>query len=503
MHHALQIPEIVDTIIRPNAFFPAFLHSCLLINRFFFQCTAPLLWSSCGYEYDDAFNEGAMYLAGASVHDLANIARLDHQRAQFYVNLVRRIKVNGCLDQIMSTHLEWKNLQELVVVEYNQAARAPLTLEKLRPLLIPQLRRLELHLGNGLDDALIPALKYKCPGLESFILKSSKVLTHTEKASVNRLDRSCETGSPPWFWPVDRLESPFKEQGWDERAFENLSGHSTLERISIPSIQDGWVERLIKRQKNRETTSFPALTYLHVSCSTSILPQLHRITPQLCSISLDLRAAELSLNTSVFLNALVFTQLSMLSIKLPTESKLDGCDLTGLIQRAPLLTHLSIAKDQNFPNLPWGHNLTDSYIEALASHGRNLKELYLLFLPPGCMMPMDRDHNPLAGYPTNIALEALGGQCTQLERLWLTCDPDWDTLAIKDIPILFPQLLDLQIQGPDMRCYFLLHTRENLKEMGQALAERFPRLRTMGWIKPYEEVELYDYVMTALEEKQG
>ena len=502
MHQALQILDIVDLIIRSNAFVPGFLHSCLLINRFFFQCTAPLLWSSCGYTHHDAFCEWARHHLSASVHNLAKIARLDHQRAQLYMNLVRWIKFNGCLDQnVTSARLEWNNLQELVVVEYYQAGRAPLALERLRPLLIPQLRRLKLHLGNGIDDAVIPALNYRCPGLKSFILKSIKMLTRAEKALVNRVDRSGETETNPRFWPVDCLESPFEEHGWDEQAFGNLSGHSTLERISIPSIQDVWVQRQIKCQKNGKSNFFPALTYLHVNCSASILPQLNRITPQLSSISLDLRAGELSLSPSVFLDAPIFTQLSRLSIKLPTESNLDGYDLTSLLQRAPLLTHLSIAKDQNFPNLPWGHNLTDHHVEALASQGRNLKELYLLFLPPGCIKRSSSDNYSLAHYPTNIALEALGRQCTRLERLWLTCDLNWETLANKDMPVLFPQLLDLQIQGHEMRGDLLLHTRETLKGMGQALAERCPKLRTMGWIKPYEEFELYEYVMTAVEGK--
>ena len=527
MHHALEIPEILDAILLFNASLKGRLYPCLLVNSWFFRCTAPILWRAVG---SDSHADEPEPRAAPPLRSLLDIARRDKGRGRSYANLVKylSLRVGGTSNgDLVDLSFEWESMEELAIIETKYAQKTSLSVERLRPFLAPGLKRLELHLLTGLEERFFSILMSECPELTSLTLipnidkgptknaTEDSVPNAPEDMAVMQEVPSCEFPEneegegfefsypsetfrvdEEW-WPLIQFQPHVWRRGWDENVLRAISRYSSLEHASVPELNDIWIQELIKCEQVEGTMSFPALRSLRTACSAPTVPLLQQIAPQLSRLSLDLRAAELSMASPVLLHMPRFTNMSSLDIQFPTKATLCGSDLVQLLQSSPSLSCLSIGKGQRYPNQVVGLELQDEDFENLAYSARNLKELYLLFLPPYCEPLLSTEY--VKFYPKNGAIEALSRHCTRLERLWLTCDPNWYRLAKSNLPTLFPCLWDLRVQGPEMRCDLI--GDRNTDKVARGFADRCPRLREMQWIEPYEEIRLDMRVVAAIEQR--
>ncbi|KAF1956032.1 hypothetical protein CC80DRAFT_594175 [Byssothecium circinans] len=389
MHHALHLPEIVGEIVEKNSSVPGYLHTCLLINTLFFQCAAPILWTSCAPGIE---SEGSNHVT-PDIRHLAHIARVDAQRGQRYANLIRRLMFGGKgFEHYMSETVsetrrmyetryhdgsvshaslpmvgfEWKQLVDLEIKEPSFGIETFMDMERLLPYLVPRLRRLEWSGCRGVDEGIFSALQVKCPALKSLVLKPNcwnGTFDATREAvegflvknsGMEHLDVRTDGAGHVW------------RRVWTKDLLKVLSGHSNLRTVSLPDIEDSSIKELIQSQGGECRTPFFALQHLCTGLSASTLPSLHRITPQLSALTLDLRAIDLPATMSVLFHASAFTQLSSLIIHFPGEAEIHGTDLIRLFQNCPSLSHLSIGKDQTHLHQPWARGLVDSDFEVLA-----------------------------------------------------------------------------------------------------------------------------------------
>jgi hypothetical protein len=116
-------------------------------------------------------------------------------------------------------------------------------------------------------------------------------------------------------------------------------------------------------------------------------------------------------------------------------------------------------------------------MSAFAQSAVHLKELYLLF-----GVPDDSEAIP-------YVLESLGHWCVHLERLWITCQPEWGGEADMRIShvVLFPNLWDLRIAGPAEGPDLPETSTEayDLVDMTYSFAQQCPKLLEFWFLDPY------------------
>lgn len=504
MHRALLIPEIVTQIIDCNRSDAGYLHTCLLINALFFHSTARILWHGCGV---GSSTKGHVT---PYVRHLVWIARRDARRGQFYAGLVKLLRFgkevntededevlvgwehvdeNCYHEELHRLNLEWANIEELEIAEleiWNEEREATLT-----QYLQPKLKKIALQQRDAAGDDFLEMLSERCPGLKWLALKPRFAEDGVSKQGFLRFLGKYKLESLNI-----RADADSWERDWELWMLELLSKQGNLKHISIPDLEDASLEQWANGMEAAEDIAFPGLISLRTGLSASGLRSLHRVKPCLSTLCLDQRRIESSTCSSTLLNLSVFSQLSDLSIQFPAGMRIYGDDLTHLVQSCPSLSRLSIAKDIWYTERPWSINIHDSHIETLARSAVNMKELYLLFDVPG--IP-----GSVKDFPTHVALESLGRHCVNLERLWLTCDPDWFTLLPLNGPrtVLFPKVWDLGIAGPELRYTLSFDTEDNLRDMAEDFVARCPKLSKFSFLLPYAEDPWDETVMEVIRAK--
>ncbi|KAF2689037.1 hypothetical protein K458DRAFT_413356 [Lentithecium fluviatile CBS 122367] len=497
MHRAL-IPEIVAQIIDCNRSYPGYLYTCLLINSLFFHSTARILWYGCGV---GSSTKG--HITPYICH-LVQISRRDTSRGQLYASLIKLLRVSDGIvaeqevgvmvgqpdgnehvyfEELGGLGLEWTSLEELDMAQWAHTIeeRGGILMQYLQP----SLRKLVLC-RSPVGDGWLEMLGERCPRLKVLVLKPSVLKNGMSKDGLARFLRKCK---------VEYLDLRAEEQEWDrgltEGMLEVLRTQGNLREIAIPDIDDDTIKQMANGQRATDNMPFPALKSLRTGLSASGLHSLYCVTPRLSILSLDLRRLSLSASTSILPSVSIFSQLSTISITFDKRVRIRGDELIHLAQSCPSLVSLSISKDQLNTTRPWSRDIQDSHIEAFARNAVHLKELYLLFRVPQTAYPGEI-------WPTEVALESLARHCVHLERLWLTCDPNWDNLVWNPLRVLFPKVWDLQIAGPELRFSLGVLPEDILRDMAKEFAARCPELIEFRFLYPYGEEPLDERIRDVL-----
>lgn len=464
MQRTLLITEIVGQIVDSNDFDLRYLYKCLFISRLFFHSAASILWETCGVSTSMANP------VTPSIHHLVQIARADVQRGQTYANHIRSLRAgvggrgydeNGVvgegqegseyvdLEELCSLGLEWTRLADVdIVLSDNIVWREAKT--NIMPFLLGGLRRFSFQHNQAMGDELPRILAERCPALESLVLKPCIGKGGISRDGLITMLSGCEVKSLDIRSDRDRK---LEETGWEGDILDILFSQRGLEQISVPDIDDFAIGD-IANGKAGYPSSLDLVSFTG-KLSTFGLASLHKITPNLSVIALDMRDSPPS--CSVFLrpsqfpsipaNVTLFSRLSDLSIELHPRAHLHGLELVRLAEGCPCLSRLRIVSNAMNINRPWTMAIDDAVIDTFARSAIHLKELYLFFRVFG----FKDNGNPSKPGPTEQALESLGRHCLRLERLWFTCDPNWMELTKSSLGVLFPKVWDLQLAAHTTR----------------------------------------------------
>ncbi|KAK6821043.1 hypothetical protein PG987_015443 [Apiospora arundinis] len=269
MHRALLLPEIVAAIIKSSSGEPGYLHTCLFINRLFWEEACRILWYGCGSRYNSA-------TAGhvtPGIRQLAEISQRSRQRAQLYANFVNILDFSepqeswpygdearwhgdlGCLQFPQLQEARFSPSDEAtslnkgeVVIRYAQ----------------PSLREFGCEAGSEFSDNTLDELRTRCPKLKHLSLSS---ITNT--LTQDGLLRFLRT-----FDSLQYLKMQIGTQDlWTRDTFLAVGHYAGLELLDLPVIEDEWIQG--------QETLFPALKYLYTDISTSGLNLLNRHVPSL------------------------------------------------------------------------------------------------------------------------------------------------------------------------------------------------------------------------------
>ncbi|KAK8016619.1 hypothetical protein PG993_014808 [Apiospora rasikravindrae] len=453
MHNALLLPEIVAAIVKSESGEPGYLHTCLLINRQFYQESCRILWYGCGSSYNSA-------TAGhvtPGIRQLAEISQRSRQRARLYADFVNILFFaepeetwpygdeaawHGDL-----TCLQYPQLQEVAFYPSDKAA----SLNKGDAIIYyaqPSLHTFRLCEGTALSDAFLDDLRTRCPQLQHLDLTSS-ANTMTQDGLLRFLGTFNSLQSL-------KLDTGFRDL-WSHEAFRSVGRYTNLEMLYISIIEDGWLQG--------DEALFPALKHLSTRMSTRGLSLLSSHVPNLTSI----HATILSPCTSI--EAFVdYPRLRDLVVEFEDGGSFSGKDLLLIAENCPGLQLFEVRDEGARPQI---EGLDDSMMEKIASALPNIRELKL--------NKIDTGEKPL----TMQSIKSLGSHCPNLKELVLSSiSIDWDegdgTISdsiwsldldlCSDHTLLWPEDYD---EDEDDGAHV---TKEQIAEMAERFGRRFPNM---------------------------
>ncbi|KAF2242161.1 hypothetical protein BU26DRAFT_382430, partial [Trematosphaeria pertusa] len=324
MHRALLLPEVVATILQNEVSTKGFLFTALFINKLFFKEASRILWYGCGTRY------------GNPIYHLARIVKNDQRRAQLYADLIRMVHFAYEFSNDEYTE-EAKWHEQLTRLQYPQLERVHFedALDSVSfnrgDIIIhyaqPNVKEFRLRGGSMLSDSFLETLGQRCLRLRSVELEIHKQNYISVKGLVNFLERSQSL-------EIVHLREGF-ENSWSARAFEVISQYPRLELLSIPDVEDTWIESL--------AAGFPVLTSLwRFGASDRGLERMHRVAPNLTTLHLDL--TNLSPSHHALASASNFSLLAMFSVKFAPGSSINGQELVLLAQNCPNLTWVQVGE---------------------------------------------------------------------------------------------------------------------------------------------------------------
>ncbi|KAK7984306.1 hypothetical protein PG989_011708 [Apiospora arundinis] len=453
MHRALLLPEIVAAIIKSSSGEPGYLHTCLFINRLFWEEACRILWYGCGSRYNSA-------TAGhvtPGIRQLAEISQRSRQRAQLYANFVNILDFSepqeswpygdearwhgdlGCLQFPQLQEARFSPSDEAtslnkgeVVIRYAQ----------------PSLREFGCEAGSEFSDNTLDELRTRCPKLKHLSLSS---ITNT--LTQDGLLRFLRT-----FDSLQYLKMQIGTQDlWTRDTFLAVGHYAGLELLDLPVIEDEWIQG--------QETLFPALKYLYTDISTSGLNLLNRHVPSL--VTLHARLTSPCTNLDTFAR---FQRLEDLVVKFDNGGSFKGAELLLIAENCPELQCIELGADDAGPH---AEGLDDSMMERIAHSLPNIKEFKLCHV--------DMRVKPL----TLRTIESLGRHCPNLKQLALSgISVDWkdgDGIISNSIWNLELELgRDETLLWPDD--YDADHgdgahaSKEDIAEMAKHFAHRLPSM---------------------------
>lgn len=435
MHRALLLSEVVAAILQTEAAAPGFLHTCLFINRIFSLEATRMLWKGCGVRYNSAT---AGHISPDITH-LANIVQTDHERAQFYADLIHILyfdeegEYSDFLEEARwhkeLSALQFPRLQE--VGFYGSAAAMYMNTEDvLLHYAQPNVKEFALDQATFLSDSFLDSLSLRCPRLQTFTLGEIRNSSLSEDGIVRFVD-NCTSLS------CLNIRSGFLDT-WTLKEFEALARHPKLELISIPNIADVWLDSL--RHGDPSYPSFPKLKHFYTGISDQGVELLARYMPNLQTLSLTLQNVRPSYH--LLASASNFKRITSLSIEFGQSSSITGADLVLLARSCSELKELNICEWEG--SHPSGSGITDSIIDATAQHMKNISELIL-----------DFDRSDLLTWQSFLSI---GRHCKNLLRLRLPCNFTWAEVTeamdqMSKPEVISPKMwsltlvLDTQIRG--------------------------------------------------------
>lgn len=476
MHRALLLPEVVAAIVHSESGEPGYLHTCLLINRLFFQETSRLLWYGCGSRYNSA-------TAGhvtPGIRQLAEISQRSRARAQLYADCVHLLYVAEPAEEWpygdeARWHddlvcLRYPHLREVAFFESDNAE----TLNKGDVVIRyaqkqPGLHGFNLHRGSALSDSFLGQLCTRCPKLQHLHLCSPSN-TMTQEGLLRFLGSFTTLKSLT-------LEAGFHDL-WTRAAFRAVERYTDLELLHLSVIHDDWIPV--------DEPVFPSLKHLYTALSTSGVDLLSRVLPNLTTFHATV--LQPCTNLESFAN---YPRLKDLRLRFEGSASFSGADLLFIVENCPELE--AIVADELHEVRVEG--LDDAMMGQIASHLPNIKELKLFSFQS-------------SGRPLTVqSIESLGRCCPKLRDLSLSnLSIDWKGTGLISDSI---SSLDLDLSHDHNRLWPEDHdpddgdaghpSKAQVKELAESFAHRFPNMEcfNLGNGGPGEEEfsdRLGDYI---------
>lgn len=453
MHRALLLPEVVAAVVHSESGEPGYLHTCLLVNRLFFQETSRLLWYGCGSRYNSA-------TAGhvtPGIRQLAEISQRSRARAQLYADCVHILYFAEPTEEWpygdeARWHddlacLRYPHLREVAFFESDNAE----TLNKGDVVIRyaqqqPGLQGFDLSRGSALSDAFLDQLGARCPKLQHLHLCSpSNTIT---QEGLLRFLRSFATLKSL------TLDAGFRDL-WTRAAFRAVAKYTDLELLHLSAIHDDWIQG--------DEPVFPSLKHLYTVISTSGVGLLSRILPNLATFHATVLQPCTSLES--FAN---YPRLQDLRLRFEGSASFGGADLLLIAENCPELE--AIVADELHEVRVEG--LDDAMMDQIASHLPNIKE-FKLFNFQSSLRPL-----------TLHSIESLGRYCPKLRDLGLSnISIDWDGAGLVSKSIWS---LDLGLSLDHNRLWPEGHdpddgdtghpSKEQVRELAESFARRLPNM---------------------------
>ncbi|KAK8000425.1 hypothetical protein PG990_013025 [Apiospora arundinis] len=391
MHRALLLPEIVTAIIKSNRGDPGYLHTCLFINRLFWEEACRILWYGCGARYNSA-------TAGhvtPGIRQLAEISQRSRQRAQLYANFVHILDFAEPQESWpYGDEAKWHG--DLACLQFPQLQRARFnpsddatSLNKgdvvIRYAQL-SLREFGCEAGSEFSDKTLDQLRTRCPKLQ-----------HLRLASIT--GTLTQDGLLRFLRTFDSLQSLVIQIGtrdlWTRDTFLVIGQYANLELLDLPVIQDEWIQG--------QETIFPALKHLYTDISTNGLDLLNRHVPSLTTLHARLMSPCTNLESLA-----KFQRLKDLVVKCDNGGSFSGAELLSIAESCSELQCIEIGAGLR------AEGLDDSMMERIAHSLPNVKGFKLCQVDTGA--------KPL----TLKSIESLGRHCLNLEELVLSSiSIDW------------------------------------------------------------------------------
>lgn len=422
MHRALLLSEIIATILRAEISSPGFLYTCLFINSAFSIEATRILWDGCGARY----NSAAAGHVAPDIKDLARIVLQDPRRAQYYANFIRILmfhdegEANDFIDEARwhreLAAIQFPMLEEVGLFESDNATSLN-TGDAITHYAQPNVKYFTLRQGSLLSDSFLDTLHRSCPKLKSLTLNGTSDNTVSEDGLVRFLEGTNSLESLDFRTGLDG--------SWSCKALHIITGYRNLKLLSIPDIQDDWIDSL--RHASPIYPAFPNLKYFFTGTSDQGLEFLALYAPNLDTLSLDLQ--NLPPSRYILASASKFTRLTSLAVHFSPQSTLTGHDLVVLTQKCPQLTDISIGEDEG--SRPSGFGISDSVIDEVARNLPKLSQLILIFDNPGLL--------------TWQSLLSFARHCKSLEMLKISCNVNWQEAVHGMQENIFSTLWSLEI----------------------------------------------------------
>ncbi|KAH6672251.1 hypothetical protein B0J14DRAFT_69611 [Halenospora varia] len=421
MDRALLLPEIITIILRAEASSPAYLHTCLFINKLFSLEASRILWEGCGTDYN-SWQAGHVT---PTIKHLADVVTQDAQRAQFYANFIRILRFrdegeeNEFIDEARFhkelTCLQFPHMEEVSLYESGNATSMN-TGDAAIHYAQPNVKFFTLRQGSKLSDSFLDTLSNSCPKLRSLTLRECTENSVSEEGLVRFLDKSSF---------LDALDiRTGLDEAWSYKAFDAITKYRDMNFLRIPDIKDDWVDSL---RHAGPIPAFPNLTHFYTGVSDEGLECLARYAPNLKTLAVYLQ--NLSPSYRILASASHFTLLKDLTVHFGPQSSASGKDLLLLAQKCPNLAELSIGEYEG--SRPSGSGINDSIMESMAKNLPNITQLNLIFDRPDLL--------------TWQSITSLARHCKKLEMLKLSCNFTWEEAITGTQEGMFPTLWALEV----------------------------------------------------------
>jgi hypothetical protein len=422
MHRALLLPEIIATILRTEISSPGFLYTSLFINKTFSREASRILWEACGARC----NSITFGHITPDIKHLAYIILKDPQRGQFYANFIHILEFddegesNDFLDEARwhkeLAAVQFPHLKEIGLYESDNA-----TLMNTGDVVIhyaqPSMKYFTLCQGSCLSDSFLDILNRSCPKLKSLTLNRIIESSVSKDGLVRFLDN---TDSLEFL----NIRTGF-DDSWSREAFDVIARYRNLNLLSIPDVQDDWVQSL--HYMSTISSVFLKLRHFYTGTSNKGLENLARYLPNLETLSLHLQ--NLPPSHHILVSASSFTRLRRLTVHFGPQNSLSGHDLVLLAQNCPELAELSVGEDEGCR--PSGSGITDSTIDDMAQKMPKISELSLIFDRPDLL--------------TWRSLLSLARHCKNLAMLKISCNFTWQAAVNGAQENIFRSLWCLEI----------------------------------------------------------
>jgi hypothetical protein len=389
MHRALQLPEIVTSVLDAGKATPGLLFSCLRVNELFFSETCRILWYGCGEGYKSDMARHPT----PKIEHLGCIVQNDgYARSQLYANYIRILAFGDTLDKWghpmnveFMYHDEMSPLQYplLEEVRVNNCFEIPQSGEQLLLYARPSVTKFEARNCSDISNVFFDTLSQQCPNLRRLTLELDESYDHTFSADgLVRYLKNVSLGYLDLWVGFDET--------WIQGASDTVSSYPALEQLRIPRIESEWLVALGEQPASR--TVLPHLKELRVEHTESIqtgLQELQKLAGGL--VSLHIVEASLDSSHHLLSGLSQFTNFRRLRVAPLYEGTIFGSELLQLSQACPNMVSLIIGGEEEDEcgfcpsNSSNAVGITDALMQEFAKNLPNLEELLIKFEPHDCL----------------------------------------------------------------------------------------------------------------------